>query len=86
VFLARICVLRDFDIDGLENESGSWNTFTDRLGRYLVTYGRPLFLSDGGDGAAHYWDSYEFAVGFVAADVDAEKVVLAEALFESLSE
>jgi hypothetical protein len=45
-----------------------------------------LFLGVDGDGAAHYWDSYEFAVAVVAADGDAEKVVLAETPYETLGE
>lgn len=39
-----------------------------------------------GDGAAHYWDSYEFAVAVVAADGESEKVVLANTPFETLAE
>lgn len=46
--------------------------------RELLTQGRPLLLVVDGEGAAHYWDSYEFAVAVVAPDSDAEKVVLAE--------
>ncbi|WP_121304625.1 hypothetical protein [Haloarcula quadrata] len=47
-----------------------------------LTQGRPLFLGVDGEGAAHYWDSYEFAV----ADGEAEKVVLAETPFETLAQ
>ncbi|KAA9404562.1 hypothetical protein EGO51_18835 [Haloarcula hispanica] len=58
----------------------------ERTARELLTQGRPLFLGVDGEGAAHYWDSYEFAVAVVKADGDAEKVVLAETPFETLSE
>ncbi|MDQ2074726.1 hypothetical protein RBH20_19550 [Haloarcula sp. H-GB4] len=51
-----------------------------------LTQGRPLFLGVDGEGTAHYWDSYEFAVAVVAVDGDAEKVVLAETPFEMLAE
>ncbi|AUG49595.1 hypothetical protein BVU17_18325 (plasmid) [Haloarcula taiwanensis] len=60
--------------------------YTDRTARELLTQGRPLFLGVDSEGAAHYWDSYEFAVAVVAADVDAEKVELAETPFETFSE
>ncbi|WP_434530054.1 hypothetical protein ACODNH_02005 (plasmid) [Haloarcula sp. NS06] len=59
---------------------------TERPARELLTQGRPLFLGVDGEGAAHYWDSYEFAVAVVAADGEAEKVELAETSFETLSE
>ncbi|RLM89991.1 hypothetical protein [Haloarcula sp. Atlit-7R] len=58
----------------------------ERTARELLTQGRPLFLGVDGDGAAHYWDSYEFAVAVVEADGKAEKVVLAETPFETLAE
>ncbi|NLV12182.1 hypothetical protein [Haloarcula argentinensis] len=58
----------------------------ERTARELLTQGRPLFLGVDGEGAAHYWDSYEFAVAVVPSDGDAEKVTLAETPFETLSE
>jgi hypothetical protein len=61
-------------------------TCPDRTARELLTQGRPLFLGVDGEGAAHYWDSYEFAVAVVSADGDAEHVVLAETPFETLLE
>jgi len=56
----------------------------ERTARELLTQGRPLFLGIDGEGAAHYWDSYEFAVAVVAADGDAEKVELVDTPFETL--
>jgi len=58
----------------------------ERTARELLTQGRPLFLGVDGEGAAHYWDSYEFAVAVVSANGEAEKVVLSETPFETLSE
>ncbi|WP_367175653.1 hypothetical protein [Haloarcula rubripromontorii] len=58
----------------------------ERTARELLTQGRPLFLGVDGEGAAHYWDSYEFAVAVVTVDGDAEKVELAATPFETLSE
>jgi len=58
----------------------------ERTARELLTQGRPLFLGVDGEGAAHYWDSYEFAVAVVEANGGAEKVVLAETPFETLSD
>lgn len=52
----------------------------------LCTDQLPLFLGVDGNGAAHYWDSYEFAVAVVAANGAAEKAVLAETLFKTLSD
>ena len=43
-------------------------------------------MSVDGDGAAHYWDSYEFAVAVVSTDGDAEKVELVDTPLETLSE
>lgn len=37
----------------------------ERIARELLTQGRPLFVGVDGKGAAHYWDSYEFAVAIV---------------------
>ncbi|NLV08333.1 hypothetical protein GOC83_19640 [Haloarcula rubripromontorii] len=54
--------------------------------RKLLTKGRPLFLGVDGEGAAHYCDSYEFAVAVVSADGDAEKVELAAAPVETLGQ
>ncbi|NLV14377.1 hypothetical protein [Haloarcula argentinensis] len=45
----------------------------ERRARELLTQGRPLFLGVDGEGAAHYWDSYEWAVAVIEADGDAEK-------------
>jgi len=39
----------------------------ERTARELLTQDS-LFLGVDGEGAAHYWDSYEFAVAVVAAD------------------
>ncbi|KOX91424.1 hypothetical protein AMS69_18790 [Haloarcula rubripromontorii] len=47
---------------------------------------RPLFLGVDGNGAAHCWDSYDFAVAVVSVDGDVEKVGLSETPFETLSE
>jgi hypothetical protein len=58
----------------------------ERTARELLTQGRPLFLGVDGEGAAHYWDSYEFAVAVVASDDRAEKVALADTPFETLAE
>jgi len=58
----------------------------ERTARELLTQGRPLFLGVDGEGAEHYWDSYEFAVAVVAADGGAEKVELSDTPFETLSE
>ncbi|EMA25170.1 hypothetical protein [Haloarcula argentinensis] len=58
----------------------------ERTARELLTQGRPLFLGVDGEGTAHYWDSYEFAVAVVAIDGDAEKVALAETPFETLAQ
>jgi len=44
----------------------------ERRARELLTQGRPLFLGVDGEGAAHYWDSYEWAVAVIDADGDAE--------------
>ena len=55
-----------------------------RTTRELLTQ-RPLFLGVDGEGAAHYWDSYEFAVAVVATEDHAEKVVLAETPYETLA-
>ncbi|NLV08274.1 hypothetical protein GOC83_19335 [Haloarcula rubripromontorii] len=57
----------------------------ERTARELLTQ-RPLFLGVDGEGAAHYWDSYEFAVAAVSADGKAEKVELVETPFETLSQ
>jgi len=57
----------------------------ERIARELLTQGRPLFLGVDGEGAAHYWDSYEFAVAVVATDGQAEKVELADTPFETLA-
>ncbi|WP_420182865.1 hypothetical protein ACNO8S_16390 (plasmid) [Haloarcula sp. KBTZ06] len=57
----------------------------ERTARELLTQGRPLFLGVDGEGAAHYWDSYEFAVAVVATDDQAEKVPLAETPYETLA-
>ena len=58
----------------------------ERTARELLTQGRPLFLGVDGEGAAHYWDSYEFAVAVVTANGDAEKVELAATPFETLGQ
>jgi len=58
----------------------------ERTARELLTQGRPLFLGVDGEGAAHYWDSYEFAVAVVAAGGDAKKVELAATPFETLGQ
>ncbi|MDQ2074750.1 hypothetical protein RBH20_19675 [Haloarcula sp. H-GB4] len=58
----------------------------ERTARELLTQGRPLFLGVDGEGAAHYWDSYEFAVAVVATDDNAEKVELSETPFETLAQ
>lgn len=58
----------------------------ERTARELLTQGRPLFLGVDGEGAAHYWDSYKFAVAVVAADGDVKKVELAATPFATLSE
>lgn len=69
-----------------------FNTATQRRGctdcpaREPLTQGRPLFFGVDGDGAAHYWDSYEFAVYVVEADGDAEKLLLVNPLLKTLSE
>ena len=57
----------------------------ERIARELLTQGRPLFLGVDGESAAHYWDSYEFAVAIVATDGQAEKVELADTPFETLA-
>ncbi|WP_058997974.1 hypothetical protein [Haloarcula sp. CBA1127] len=57
----------------------------ERIARELLTQGRPLFLGVDGEGAAYYWDSYEFAVAVVATDDQAEKVALAETPYETLA-
>ncbi|NLV08180.1 hypothetical protein GOC83_18820 [Haloarcula rubripromontorii] len=51
----------------------------------MLTQNRPLFLGIDGEGAAHYWDSYEFAVAVVVSDAQAEKVKLAETPHETLA-
>ncbi|WP_058992283.1 hypothetical protein [Haloarcula sp. CBA1127] len=51
----------------------------------MLTQNRPLFLGIDGEGAAHYWDSYEFAVAVVVSDAQAEKVKLAETPYETLA-
>jgi hypothetical protein len=56
----------------------------ERTARELLTQD-PLFLGLDGEGAAHYWDSYEFAVAVVATDGDAEKVELSETPFGTLA-
>lgn len=56
-----------------------------RIARELLTQGHPLFLGVDGEGAAHYWDSYEFAVAVVATEDRAEKVTLAETPYETLA-
>ena len=73
-------------ISKLESRIGYCFTCTDRPVRELLTQGRPLFLGVDGEGAAHYWDSYEFAVAVVGPDGEAEKVVLSETPFETLSD
>ncbi|AEM58880.1 hypothetical protein HISP_17760 (plasmid) [Haloarcula hispanica N601] len=57
----------------------------ERIARELLTQGRPLFLGVDGEGAAHYWDSYEFAVAVVVSEDHAEKVALAETPYETLA-
>ena len=57
----------------------------ERTARELLTQGRPLFLGVDGEGAAHYWDSYEFAVAVVATKDRAEKVELAETPYKTLA-
>jgi len=57
----------------------------ERTARELLTQGYPLFLGVDGEGAAHYWDSYEFAVAVVATEDHAEKVPLAETPYETLA-
>ncbi|MGB9950822.1 hypothetical protein ACOZ4F_00220 (plasmid) [Haloarcula marismortui] len=57
----------------------------ERTARELLTQSRPLFLGVDGEGAAHYWDSYEFAVAIGTTDGQAEKVQLAETPFETLA-
>jgi len=57
----------------------------ERTARELLTQGRPLFLGVDSEGAAHYWDSYEFAVAVVARDNHAEKVPLAETPYKTLA-
>ncbi len=57
----------------------------ERIARELLTQSRPLFLGVDGEGAAHYWDSYEFAVAVVATEDHAEKVALAETPYETLA-
>ena len=57
----------------------------ERIARELLTQGRPLFLGVDGEGAAHYWDSYEFAVAVVTTNDDAEKIPLAETPYETLA-
>ncbi|EMA13399.1 hypothetical protein [Haloarcula amylolytica] len=58
----------------------------ERTARELLTQGRPLFLGVDGEGAAHYWDSYEFAVAVVSVGGDAEKIELAATPFETLGQ
>ncbi|MDS0222857.1 hypothetical protein NDI54_16040 [Haloarcula sp. S1AR25-5A] len=58
----------------------------ERTARKLLTQNQPLFLGIDNGGAAHYWDSYEFAVAVVTADGQAETVELSETSFETLSE
>ncbi len=58
----------------------------ERTARELLTQGRPLFLGVDAEGAAHYWDSYEFAVAVVSVDGDAEKVELSEMPSETVSQ
>jgi len=57
----------------------------ERIARELLTQGRPLFVGVDGEGAAHYWDSYEFAVAVVATNGQVEKVELAETPYETLA-
>jgi hypothetical protein len=57
----------------------------ERTARELLTQGRPLFLGIDGEGAAHYWDSYEFAVAVVTRDGQAERVELADTPYETLA-
>ncbi|GCF16082.1 hypothetical protein Harman_40170 [Haloarcula mannanilytica] len=45
-----------------------------------------MFLGVDGEGAARYWDSYEFAVAVVSVAGDAEKVELVDTAFETLSQ
>ncbi|MHC3382091.1 hypothetical protein [Haloarcula sp. H-GB5] len=56
----------------------------ERTARELLTQGRPLFLGVDGEGAAHYWDSYEFAVAIVARDGQGETVALADTPYDTL--
>ncbi|AUG49413.1 hypothetical protein BVU17_17670 (plasmid) [Haloarcula taiwanensis] len=58
----------------------------ERIARELLTQSRPLFLGVDGEGAAHYWDSYEFAVAVVASEDHAEKLQLAETPYDTLGE
>ncbi|WP_424005642.1 hypothetical protein ACOZ4I_20425 (plasmid) [Haloarcula salina] len=58
----------------------------DPTARELLTQGRPLCLGANGDGAAHYLDSYEFAVAVVTDDGEAEKITLVEPPFKTLFE
>ena len=57
----------------------------ERNARELLTQSRPLFVGVDGEGAAHYWDSYEFAVAVVATKDHAEKVELADTPYETLA-
>jgi len=62
----------------------------ERTARQLLTQSRPLFLGVDGDGAAHYWDSYEFAVAVVPRDADgingAERHELADTPLDTLGQ
>jgi hypothetical protein len=57
----------------------------ERIDRDRLTQ-RPLFLGIDGKGAAHYWDSYEFAIVVVATDLETEKFELEETPLQTLSE
>ncbi|WP_135304745.1 thioredoxin domain-containing protein [Haloarcula amylovorans] len=49
----------------------------ERIARDRLTQ-RPLFVGVDGDEAAHYWDSYEYAVVVVDENLEAEKFDLDE--------
>jgi len=57
----------------------------ERIARKLLIQNRPLFLGIDGEDAAHYWDSYEFAVAVVGPNGRAETVELFETPFETLA-
>ncbi|WP_424005663.1 hypothetical protein ACOZ4I_20490 (plasmid) [Haloarcula salina] len=55
----------------------------ERIARERLTQ-RPLFLGVDGESAAHYWDSYEYAVVVVDQDLESEKFELDKTPCETL--